>query len=146
MPCTRDFSRALSELHVIARNCDWFMELSAPVVIGRSNCFGFFDSHLKTALKRLQGLLFEPWPIIIRCEKRLPPKTSASHSLYWGILNLVNSFSIPKFRVLVRCGRNTAIGKLLYRYIGDNKTVKLPECSCALTWYAKCSSPRRSLP
>ena len=40
-PCTRYFSRALSELHVIARNCDWFMELSAPVVIGRSNFFGF---------------------------------------------------------------------------------------------------------
>ena len=40
-PCTRDFSCASSELHVIARNCDWFIALSAPVVIGRSNCFGF---------------------------------------------------------------------------------------------------------
>ena len=40
-PCTRDFSRASSELRVIARNCDWFIALSAPVVIGRSNCFGF---------------------------------------------------------------------------------------------------------
>ena len=40
-PCTRDFSRALSELQVIARNCDWFIALSAPIVIGRSNCFGF---------------------------------------------------------------------------------------------------------
>jgi len=39
--CTPDFSRALSELHVIARNCDWFIALFAPVVIGRSNCFGF---------------------------------------------------------------------------------------------------------
>ena len=39
--CTRDFSRASSELQVIARNCDWFIALSAPVVIGRSNCFGF---------------------------------------------------------------------------------------------------------
>ena len=37
-PCTRDLSRASSELHVIARNCDWFLALSAPVVIGRSNC------------------------------------------------------------------------------------------------------------
>ena len=27
--------------YVIAGNCDWFMALSAPVVIGRSNCFGF---------------------------------------------------------------------------------------------------------
>ena len=40
-PCTRDFSRAWSELHVIARNCDWFIALFPPVVIGRSNCFGF---------------------------------------------------------------------------------------------------------
>ena len=40
-PRTRDFSRALSELQVIARNCDWFIALFAPVVIGRSNCFGF---------------------------------------------------------------------------------------------------------
>ena len=38
---TRDFSRASSELQVIARNCDWLMELFVPVVIGRSNCFGF---------------------------------------------------------------------------------------------------------
>ena len=35
--CTRDFSRASSELHVIARNCDWFMELFVPVVIGQSD-------------------------------------------------------------------------------------------------------------
>ena len=26
---------------IIARNCEWFNTLSAPVVIGRSNCFGF---------------------------------------------------------------------------------------------------------
>ena len=40
-PCTRDFTCASSELQVIARNCDWFIALPAPVVIGRSNCFGF---------------------------------------------------------------------------------------------------------
>ena len=40
-PCTRDFSRALRELQVISRNCDWFIALFVPVVIGRSNCFGF---------------------------------------------------------------------------------------------------------
>ena len=40
-PCTRNFFRASSELQVIARNCDWFIALFAPVVIGRSNCFGF---------------------------------------------------------------------------------------------------------
>ena len=38
---TRDLSRASSELHVIARNCDWLIALPAPVVIGRSNYFGF---------------------------------------------------------------------------------------------------------
>ena len=32
---------SLSELQIIARNCDWFIALFAPVVIGRSNCFGF---------------------------------------------------------------------------------------------------------
>ena len=26
---------------VIARNCDWFIALPTPIVIGRSNCFGF---------------------------------------------------------------------------------------------------------
>ena len=40
-PCMRDFSRASSELQVIARNCDWFMALFVPIVIGRSNCLGF---------------------------------------------------------------------------------------------------------
>ena len=40
-PCTRDFFRTSSELQLIARNCDWFIALSAAVVIGRSNCFGF---------------------------------------------------------------------------------------------------------
>ena len=39
-PCTRHFSRALSDLQGIARNCDWFIALSASAVIGRSNCFG----------------------------------------------------------------------------------------------------------
>jgi len=38
---TRDFSRALSKLQIIARNCDWFIAVFAAVVIGRSNCFGF---------------------------------------------------------------------------------------------------------
>ena len=38
-PRTRDLSRASSELPVIARNCDWFIALPAPVVIDRSNCF-----------------------------------------------------------------------------------------------------------
>ena len=52
-PCTRDFSRTSGEFQVIARNCDWFMELFVPVVIGRSNCFG-----LKTALSALFTFCF----------------------------------------------------------------------------------------
>ena len=36
-PCTRDFSRASSEIQVIPRNCDWFMTLFLPVVIGQSD-------------------------------------------------------------------------------------------------------------
>ena len=35
------FSRASSELQVIAKNGDWFIALPAPVVIDRSNCFVF---------------------------------------------------------------------------------------------------------
>ena len=34
--CTRDFSYTLSDLQVIARNSDFFITLSAPVVIGFS--------------------------------------------------------------------------------------------------------------
>ena len=40
-PRTRDFSRALNELQIIARNCDWFMALFVPVAICRNDCFGF---------------------------------------------------------------------------------------------------------
>ena len=38
--CTRHFFRALSELQVVSRNCDWFNVLFAPAVIGRSDCLG----------------------------------------------------------------------------------------------------------
>ena len=38
--CTGDFSRALSKLHGITANLDWFMSLFAAAVIGRSNYFG----------------------------------------------------------------------------------------------------------
>ena len=41
VPCTRDFSHALTKIQVITRNCqDWFIALFAPVVIGGSNHFG----------------------------------------------------------------------------------------------------------
>ena len=38
------FFRASSELQVIARKGDWFIALSAPVVIGQRNCFSFVFS------------------------------------------------------------------------------------------------------
>ena len=38
--CTRDFSRALNKLQIIARNSDWLIALLTPVVIGQSNYFG----------------------------------------------------------------------------------------------------------
>ena len=38
---TRYFSRAMSELQIIAGNGDWFIALFVPVVIAGSNCFGF---------------------------------------------------------------------------------------------------------
>ena len=31
-------------------NCDWFIALPAPVVIGRSSCFGLLKTALKKAL------------------------------------------------------------------------------------------------
>lgn len=48
VPCTRDFSRALSRLQVIAANSDWFIARFSPVVIGHRNYFGiawFLNSH-----------------------------------------------------------------------------------------------------
>ena len=39
-PCTHHFPHALSELQVISRNCDWFIVLFAPAVIGPSDCLG----------------------------------------------------------------------------------------------------------
>ena len=45
----------LSEVHVITRNRDWFIAPSSPVVIGRSNCFGFGFSTQRTAEKYAKG-------------------------------------------------------------------------------------------
>jgi len=39
--CTRDFSRPLSNLQVIAKNSDWFIALFAPLVIGLRYYLGF---------------------------------------------------------------------------------------------------------
>ena len=34
-------SQPCSEREIIARNCNWFILLFVPAVIGRKNCFGF---------------------------------------------------------------------------------------------------------
>ena len=58
-PCTRHFSCALSELQVIAMNCDWFVALFAHAVIGRSNCFGFgFSTVIWKPLYQITHLCF----------------------------------------------------------------------------------------
>ena len=51
-PCTCEFSRASSELQVIARDSDWFITLSVLWLVGVMMLlwFWFFDSHLKPAL------------------------------------------------------------------------------------------------
>ena len=49
--CKCDFSYTLSKLQVISSNSDWFMTLSAPVVIGLNivTLMLNIESHLKTA-------------------------------------------------------------------------------------------------
>ena len=42
------FFRALSELQVISRNCDWFIALFARVLIGRGDCHGLGFSTVIT--------------------------------------------------------------------------------------------------
>ena len=61
----RDFSRASSELQVIARNCDWFIALSATVVIGRSNCFDFgFSIVVRKPLYAIWWYVFVRWNLV----------------------------------------------------------------------------------
>ena len=38
--CTRDLSRALRELHVIAENCDWFIALNLVPRVSHLNAWG----------------------------------------------------------------------------------------------------------
>ena len=53
------FSRACCRLHVFAASSDWFIGLSASVVIGQGNYFGFgFTTLLKTALNPLCNNLY----------------------------------------------------------------------------------------
>ena len=59
--CSNAFSRAWRRLHVPASSSDWFIGLSASVVIGQSDFFQWswvFDTRLKTAQ---HSLSFVPW-------------------------------------------------------------------------------------
>ena len=49
----RFFSRALSKVHVTARNSDWFTALCAPLVIGRNNYFtnGMPSNHKRVNIE-----------------------------------------------------------------------------------------------
>ena len=85
-PCARDFSRALSKLQKIVRNCDWFIALFAPVVIGRSNCFGFgFSTGIWKPLYMLEWNKY--------CSLSHAPKSLVNHlhlaalTLKWSILS-----------------------------------------------------------
>ena len=85
-PCARDFSRALSKLQIIVRNCDWFIALFAPVVIGRSNCFGFgFSTGIWKPLYMLEWNKY--------CSLSDAPKPLVNHlhlaalTLKWSILS-----------------------------------------------------------
>ena len=59
LTCLYAFSRAWPRLHVFALSSDWIIGLSASVVIGQSDYFGFVLTELKTALllSRLTGIV-----------------------------------------------------------------------------------------
>ena len=108
-PCTRDFSRASSELQVIARNWDWFIALFFAVVIGRSNCnwFRFFDSHLKTAL----------WHNLVPCISQHVSTINlrmflTSSLIYWLLASIT---SISSFWTATRPGISDHGGQLIFQ-------------------------------
>ena len=55
-PLTRDYSRALTKLLLIARGSDWFIALPTPVVIDKSNYFGIGFSRVMCKLLRNSNL------------------------------------------------------------------------------------------
>ena len=110
-PCARDFSRAWSVLQIIARNFDWFIALPAPVVIGRSNCFGFgfrqsFENRSKMTNWILNSRLIH-LTSTVQC--RRPPYAcmkSAGRSNNWLYVYIVSN---ARQVTLSRC-------KLLWEY------------------------------
>ena len=58
---------------MIARDCDWFIALSVPVVIGRSNCFGFvFRQSFENRSKHVilwRTDTSKKWPTLKRSKK-----------------------------------------------------------------------------
>ena len=60
------FSRAWRRLQVFASSSDWFIGLSASVVIGQSNysvSFWFYDTQLKIALKKFFLIIHTPFAL-----------------------------------------------------------------------------------
>ena len=110
-PCTRDFSRASSELQVIARKCDWFIALFAPVVIGRSNCFGFgfstviwkplsFSNHRPSVPGKGQGsiIMRQKWWtyrmdwLTLYCSKQIQVWRRRSPRRLWSKILIINAY------------------------------------------------------
>ena len=48
------FSRALRQLHVITWSFDWFTALFVSFVIGLRGYFWFYDTKLKTSLRKIK--------------------------------------------------------------------------------------------
>ena len=101
-PCTRDFSRALSELQVITRNCDWFVALSAPVVIGWSNCFGFGFSTVIWKPLYYFGIGFTTinWKSLYTEVKHTIPRLPSTSSLRPGKFQYPHILEMQEFNIL----------------------------------------------
>ena len=94
-----------SKLRIIARNCDWFMALLVPVVIGGSNCFG---SGLSTVIwKPLWKVEHKQLKLVLlSLRKRILPMVfhkvlSRVHSFFLFVLtiskNVLKSFNFFLF-------------------------------------------------
>jgi len=75
VPCTRDFSHALTKFQVIARNCDWLIALSGPVVwlVGViALVLVFRQSFENRSITHREQWLFK----VVNCKK-------LTHVFYW---------------------------------------------------------------
>ena len=95
-PCTRDFSCALSESQIIARNCDWFIALPGCDWSEKLIWFWFFDSHLKTALpSTLHSVGSENKDILFKYQSvRKLRKDSRLTNGAWDLSSLTNRVQV----------------------------------------------------